>query len=371
MNINHSSSLTRGIAITQQFPAQSISAENIAKTAMLEIDLPNFDYEYIKANFYGSSSLKSVANTSEKLSLQHVQNEHQSKQQPLKIQSEVQQQSYHNMTPIPNTFSPTITAAYSNHSSAVNNPYSYTDTILMTSIPNIFSPNTLSPSPTKSKMSPTNLNHNENSNHTGVTFLDTSRSINRDNLDLMNRELSPIRTSKVGKDDQLLISGDLWEVDTNDNIDYFNMNQNSNSDTNSNGYSNKNNLNDVNGSNTLLNSHKTATTENSPNKSDFNFMDPSLVDTLINDDVINRNNFMKLNATTSTNDSNKLSISNNVSPNKLNNSNNVPANTSPVERLCICGDLVTRFKSDCVRLRCNCMIHTGQGGGYIYSYIKI
>ena len=38
-------------------------------------------------------------------------------------------------------------------------------------------------------------------------------------------------------------------------------------------------------------------------------------------------------------------------------------------RLCVCGDTVERFKPDCVRLRCKCMIHTGCLAQYIKSQL--
>ena len=38
-------------------------------------------------------------------------------------------------------------------------------------------------------------------------------------------------------------------------------------------------------------------------------------------------------------------------------------------RQCVCGDTVERFKQDCVRLRCKCMIHTWCLASYIKSQL--
>ena len=40
------------------------------------------------------------------------------------------------------------------------------------------------------------------------------------------------------------------------------------------------------------------------------------------------------------------------------------------EKLCVCGDMVVRFKPDCVRLRCKCMIHTACLASYIKSQLE-
>ena len=40
------------------------------------------------------------------------------------------------------------------------------------------------------------------------------------------------------------------------------------------------------------------------------------------------------------------------------------------EKLCVCGDMVVRFKPDCVRLRCKCMIHTACLAIYIKSQLE-
>ena len=50
-------------------------------------------------------------------------------------------------------------------------------------------------------------------------------------------------------------------------------------------------------------------------------------------------------------------------------SGNSPQDEDLQSRLCVCGDVVERFKPDCVRLRCKCMIHTGCLAQYIKSQL--
>jgi hypothetical protein len=50
-------------------------------------------------------------------------------------------------------------------------------------------------------------------------------------------------------------------------------------------------------------------------------------------------------------------------------SSNSPQGDDLQSRLCVCGDVVERFKPDCVRLRCKCMIHTGCLAQYIKSQL--
>ena len=40
------------------------------------------------------------------------------------------------------------------------------------------------------------------------------------------------------------------------------------------------------------------------------------------------------------------------------------------EKLCVCGDTVVRFRPDCVRLRCKCMIHTTCLALYVRSQLE-
>ena len=41
-----------------------------------------------------------------------------------------------------------------------------------------------------------------------------------------------------------------------------------------------------------------------------------------------------------------------------------------LSKMCVCGDMVERFKQDCVRLRCKCMIHTHCLAQYIKSQLE-
>jgi hypothetical protein len=58
----YKNSISRGIAIAQQFPSQPVSAENIADTALLEMILPSFDSGYIEANFCRTNTTESFEN---------------------------------------------------------------------------------------------------------------------------------------------------------------------------------------------------------------------------------------------------------------------------------------------------------------------